>query len=198
MDKIKWQPVDRYNSPQWRYDGIARPMSNYGGFDEIETKTTHTKSKTLSELKKSYDLKSFGLWSKDIPDINKLNVGDIIELPHYVGEIYYGDGYRNSGSVDLIVKELRTITETKVVESSNGSKRTYKSSRKVIAVEYHSGTKFYNLFRSSKRKQYGSYYRTQQKKTLWLDQRGLLKLFLMDGGLCPLIRNQQSCEVCDN
>lgn len=197
MEKIIWELVDRYSSPQWRYDGIASPISNYGGFGEIETKTTHTKSKTLSELKRSYDLKSFGLWSKDIPDIDKLNVGDIIELPHYVGETYYADSSKVSGSVDLIVKELRTITETKVVESSNGSKRTFKSSRKVVAVEYHSGTKFYDLFRSSKRRQYGSYYRTNQKITIWLTQQSLFNLFLMDGGLCPLKRKQKDCLVCD-
>ena len=31
-------------------------------------------------------------------------------------------------------------------------KRTHKSSRKVVGLEYHSGIKFYDLFRSSKRR----------------------------------------------
>jgi hypothetical protein len=200
MEKVKWNNrEDSYSNPEWAYDGIARPVSwsLYGGRDEVETKTTHNKTATLGQLKNKYDLKSFGLWSKDIPDINKLNVGDIIQLPHYVGQHYYADGDKVSGSVELIVKELRTITETKVVESSNGSKRTHKSSRKVVAVQYHSGTKFYDLFRSSKRRQYGSYYRTNDKVTIWLTQQKLFNLFLMDGGLCYLKRNKQDCMICD-
>ena len=138
------------------------------------------------------------MWDKNIPDITEIQVGDTFTIPHDIVNTYYGDGDKQTGSVELKVKELRTITESKTVKSSTGAKSTYNNSRVVVAVEYHSGTKFYNLFRSSKRKYYGSYYRTQQKKTLWLDQRGLLKLFLMDGGLCPLIRNPQSCDVCDN
>jgi len=201
MEKIKWHKIDsRYSNPEWAKDGIASPVSwsLYGGRDEVETKTTHIKSATLGQLKKKYDLKSFGLWSNDIPDINKLQVGDIIHLPHYVGEMYYAHGDKYAGSVDLKVKELRTVTETKVVESSNGSKRTHKSSRKVVGLEYHSGTKFYDLFRSSKRRQYGSYYRTNDKVTIWLTQQKLFNLFLMDGGLCPLKREEKDCSLCDN
>ena len=199
MDKIKWHKPDSYSNPEWAKDGIASPVPYYvvGGRDEVETKTTHNKSATLGQLKKKYDLKSFGLWSKDIPDINKLQVGDIIHIPHYVGEMYYGDGDKYAGSVDLKVKELRTVTETKVVESSNGSKRTHKSSRKVVGLEYHSGTKFYDLFRSSKRRRHGSYYRTNDKVTIWLTQQKLFNLFLMDGGLCPLKREQKDCFLCD-
>ena len=151
----------------------------------------------IDKLKRQYDLKSFGLWSKDIPDINKLEVGDIIHLPHYVGLREYARGDKYAGSVDLKVKELRTVTETKVVESSNGSKRTHKSSRKVVGLEYHSGTKFYDLFRSSKRRRHGSYYRTNDKVTIWLTQQKLFNLFLMDGGLCPLKREEKDCFLCD-
>ena len=201
MEKIIWRNYkeDSYSNPEWAYDGIARPVSwsLYGGRDEVETKTTHHKTATLGQIKKKYDLKSFGLWSKDIPDINKLQVGDIIQLPHYVGRNYYATGRNVSGAVELKVNELRTITETKVVESSNGSKRTHKSSRKVVGLEYHSGIKFYDLFRSSKRRRYGSYYRTNDKVTIWLTQQKLFNLFLMDGGLCPLKREQKDCMVCD-
>ena len=192
-EKAKW-----VSTGLWDRDPISYPISVYLGDTEVITQTKHNKSQTLNQLKRDFDLKSFGLWDKNIPDITEIQVGDTFTIPHYIGNTYYGDGDKQTGSVELKVKELRTITESKTVTSSTGAKSTYNNSRVVVAVEYHSGTKFYNLFRSSKRKQYGSYYRTQQKKTLWLDQRGLLKLFLMDGGLCPLIRNQQSCEVCDN
>jgi hypothetical protein len=190
QEKIKW-----VSTVLWDSDPISDSL--YLGDTEVVTGTKHNKSKTLNQLKRAFDLKSFGLWDKNIPDITELQVGETITIPHYIGNTYYGDGDKHTGSVELKVKELRTITESKTVTSSTGAKNTYKNSRVVVAVEYHSGTKFYNLFRSSRRRQNGSYYRTQQKKTLWIDQRGLLKLFLMDGGLCPLIRNKQSCAVCD-
>lgn len=173
--------------------GAISTISN----EEVVTDKIISKDKTLSEIKKGYDLESFGLWSKNIPDIKKLKVGDTIFIPHFVGRATYDDGALVSGSLELIVKEFRTITDTKETISSTGAKRIYRTTRNYVAVEYHTGTKFYSLFHSSKRRRYGRYYRTERKRTFWLNQSALFNLYLMDGGMCPLKRNNYDCIVCD-
>lgn len=190
--KAVWQSStlwDRARNPLGQVTGVSN--------QEVITDKTISKGKTLSQIKKGIDLDSFGLWSKNIPDIKKLKVGDTIFIPHFVGRATYNDGAFVSGSVELKVKELRTITETKETISSTGAKQVSKYIRDYVSVEYHTGTKFYSLFHSSKRRRYGRYYRTEKKKTFWLNQYSLFNLYLMDGGMCPLKRNGYNCMVCD-
>lgn len=193
-NKAVWQ-----KSTLWDIAGYPLGRVTDVSNQEVITDKTISKGKTLGQIKKGIDLDSFGLWSKNIPDIKKLKVGDIIFVPHFVEQLAtYDDGAFVSGSVELKVKELRTITKTKETISSTGAKEVYKYIRDYVSVEYHTGTKFNSLFHSSKRRRHGRYYRTEKKRTIWLNQHNLFNLYLMDGGMCPLKRNEYNCTICDN
>ncbi len=165
------------------------------------------KDLSVAGLKRSiFDVKSFQLWSQDVPEIKELQIGDTFEVPHYVYRPYSG----RKASYDVCNAEFKvldkkihkSVTEVLNADGTKFNKRKYEKTYVLLesAKDRHKGpdTWFERCSNFSARRENGGYYYPlKKKKQQWVSQEEILRMFLKDGGLCPLIRRKQSCRYCD-
>jgi len=165
------------------------------------------KDLSVAGLKRSiFDVKSFELWSQDVPEIKELQIGDTFEVPHYVYRPYSG----RKASYDVCNAEFtvldkkihKSVTEVLNADGTKFNKRKYEKTYVLLesAKDRHEGpdTWFERCSNFSARRENGGYYYPlKKKKQQWVSQEEILRMFLKDGGLCPLKRRKQSCRYCD-
>lgn len=165
------------------------------------------KDLSVAGLKRSiFDVKSFELWSQDVPEVKQLQIGDTFEVPHYVYRPYSG----RKASYDVCDAEFtvldkkihKSVTEVLNADGTKFNKRKYEKTYVLLesTKERHQGpdTWFERCSSFSARRENGGYYYPlKKKKQQWVSQEEILRMFLKDGGLCPLIRRKQSCRYCD-
>jgi hypothetical protein len=166
-----------------------------------------TKDLSVAGLKRSlFDVKSYELWSQDVPEIKKLQIGDTFEVPHYVYRPYSDRrrGYRvcNAEFKVLDKKTHKRVDEVLDADGTKFNKRKYEKTYVLLesAIERNQGpdTWFERCSNFSARRENGGYYYPlKKKKQQWVSQQEILMMFLKDGGLCPLIRRKQSCRYCE-
>ena len=163
---------------------------------------------SVNQLKRSkFDVKSFGLYSQDIPEVKDLAIGDTFKVPHFVYTPY--SDRENRGRYDVCDAEFRVLdkkTVKKVIEVLNGDKTKF--GKRTLVTSYvklectqdrYQGpdTWFERCSHFSARKEGGGYYYPlKKKKQLWVSQKEIFMMFLKDGGLCPLVRNGKECKLC--
>ena len=162
---------------------------------------------SVAGLKRSiFDLKSFQLWSQDVPEVKELQIGDTFKVPHYVYRPYSSrrTGYSvcNAEFKVLDKKIHKSVTEVLNADGTKFNKRKYEKTYVLLesAKERNQGpdTWFEKCSNFSARRENGGYYYPlKKKKQQWVSQEEILRMFLKDGGLCPLIRRKQSCRYCE-
>ena len=80
---------------------------------------------SVNQLKRNaFDVKSFGLYSQDIPEVKDLAMGDTFEVPHFV-YTPYSDRIRRYDVCDAEFVVLDKKTIKKVIEVLNGDKTRF-------------------------------------------------------------------------
>jgi hypothetical protein len=163
---------------------------------------------SVNQIKRNmFDVKSFGLYSQDIPEVKDLAIGDTFEVPHFVYTPYSDRESRgrydvcNAEFKVLDKKTVKRVTEVLDADKTKFGKRTVVTSyvKLECTQDRHQGpdTWFERCSNFSARKEGGGYYYPlKKKKQLWVSQKEIFMMFLKDGGLCPLVRNGRECKLC--
>jgi len=195
MNKIIWNQSQSTSL----LSNTALRSANVPNVITLEDNVTD-KVMTVNQAKAKYDIKSFGLWTQDIPNIAELQIGDTFTVPHFTYRKYSNDKLKAT-SQTFEVLDKRTFKRTSEVFDSS-SKKVYTKTTHKTFIQIQSESKYGadNLFERcapfSARKNGGYYYPLQKRKTFWLDQTDVFTLFLKDGGLCPLLRRKLECDIC--
>ena len=89
---------------------------------------------SVNQLKRNkYDVKSFGLYSQDIPEVKDLAIGDTFKVPHFV-YTPYSDRTRRYDVCDAEFVVLDKKTIKKVIEVLNGDKTKF--GKRTIVTSY--------------------------------------------------------------
>ena len=165
------------------------------------------KDLSVAGLKRSiFDVKSFELWSQDVPEVKQLEIGDTFEVPHYVYRPYSGRNASydvcNAEFTVLDKKIHKSVTEVLNADGTKFNKRKYEKTYVLLesTKDRHKGpdTWFERCSNFSARRENGGYYYPlKKKKQQWVSQKEILRMFLKDGGLCPLKRRKLKCRYCD-
>ena len=184
-------------------DRLARPT-----LQVLKTvEESDVKDLSVAGLKRSiFDVKSYELWSQEVPEIKELQIGDTFEVPHYVYRPYSG----RKASYDVCNAEFtildkkihKSVTEVLNADGTKFNKRKYEKTYVLLesTKDRHKGpdTWFERCSNFSARRENGGYYYPlKKKKQQWVSQEEILRMFLKDGGLCPLVRRKQSCRYCN-
>ena len=184
-------------------DRLARPT-----LQVLKTvEESDVKDLSVAGLKRSiFDVKSYELWSQEVPEIKELQIGDTFEVPHYVYRPYSG----RKASYDVCNAEFtildkkihKSVTEVLNADGTKFNKRKYEKTYVLLesTKDRHQGpdTWFERCSQFSARRENGGYYYPlKKKKQQWVSQEEILRMFLKDGGLCPLVRRKQSCRYCN-
>ena len=161
---------------------------------------------SVNQLKRNkYDVKSFGLYSQDIPEVKDLAIGDTFEVPHFV-YTPYSDRTRRYDVCNAEFRVLDKKTIKKVIEVLNGDKTRF--GKRTIETSYvklectqdrYEGpdTWFEKCSHFSARKEGGGYYYPLKRRNNYgFLKKEIFMMFLKDGGLCPLVRNGEDCRIC--
>ena len=184
-------------------DRLARPT-----LQVLKTvEESDVKDLSVAGLKRSiFDVKSYELWSQEVPEIKELQIGDTFEVPHYVYRPYSGRKTTydvcNAEFTVLDKKIHKSVTEVLNADGTKFNKRKYEKTYVLLesTKDRHKGpdTWFERCSNFSARRENGGYYYPlKKKKQQWVSQEEILRMFLKDGGLCPLIRRKQSCRYCN-
>ncbi len=184
-------------------DRLARPT-----LQVLKTvEESDVKDLSVAGLKRSiFDVKSYELWSQEVPEIKELQIGDTFEVPHYVYRPYSGRKTTydvcNAEFTVLDKKIHKSVTEVLNADGTKFNKRKYEKTYVLLesTKDRHKGpdTWFERCSHFSARRENGGYYYPlKKKKQQWVSQEEILRMFLKDGGLCPLIRRKQSCRYCN-
>ena len=167
-----------------------------------------TKDLSVAGLKRSiFDVKSFELWSQDVPEVKQLQIGDTFEVPHYVYRPYSGRKATydvcNAEFTVLDKKTHKRVDEVLDADGTKFNKRKYEKTYVLLesTKDRHEGpdTWFEKCSTFSAARDGGGYFfPLKKKKQQWVSQVEILMMFLQDGGLCPLKRRKITCKYCDN
>lgn len=204
MNKTTWSNGESPLSTQATRLGRERQPETITNMERFGNVSDYS----VNQLKRNmFDVKSFGLYSQDIPEVKDLAIGDTFEVPHFVYTPYSDREGRGRYDVcDTVFEVLDKKTIKKVIEVLNGDKTRF--GKRTIVTSYvklqcaqdrHQGpdTWFERCSHFSARKEGGGYYYPlKKKKQLWVSQKEIFMMFLKDGGLCPLVRNGKECKLC--
>ena len=197
---------------QWHKNGIVQSvLATADAREDLRVLETvlraDVKDKTVNALKRSeFDVKSFELWSQDIPEVKELEIGDTFEVPHFTYKPYNReyDGVLNVCNARFKVLDKKTIKKSIEVLNAEGTKfanRKLQSTYVLIESDQERweapDSWFERCANFSARKNYGNYYPLKKKKKMWVSQREILMMFFKDGGMCALKRRQLDCTLCD-
>jgi len=162
---------------------------------------------SVNQLKRNLiDIKSYGLWSQDIPEVKDLAIGDTFEVPHFTFTPYRRSrGDYNVCNAVFKVLDKKTISKVTEVLNADGTKfgkRKTKTSYVLLECDQDRDQGPDNWFEicsdfSARRDGGGYYFPLKKKKQQWVSQKQILMMFLKDGGLCPLKRRGQDCRYCN-
>lgn len=201
MDKITWSRNTKVQSISATYDAMEFVRT----FKTI--KSGDTVDYTVNQLKRNmFDIKSFGLWSQDIPEVKDLKVGDTFTVPHFTFAPYSGrrNEYEACNAVFRVLdkKTHKGVHEVLNADGTKFGKRKYQTTYVLIECDQdrYVGPDIWfercSSF-SARKENYGEYYPLKKKIQKWVTQKEILKMYLKDGGLCPIKRIGKDCKICD-